>query len=196
MAEVLLISPEYLKQKTALNEAVEQNIIYPATLLAQDKYAEKYLGTDLFNAIKTKIDDDTLSGNYATLHTDYIKPMMVWATMVELYPYLWIKHDNGNLVSRISEDTQTIDTGQYKRLVDGATQNAQFYAERLVRYLCANGSLFPEYSTNQYPDRSPLRGAYNENSMIFTSGNNAISNPNLRNFDNGINPDASYCREC
>lgn len=184
MAEILLISPEYLKQRTALNDAVEQNLIYPATLTAQDKYAEGYLGTDLYNAIKTKIQNNTLSGNYATLHTEYIKPMMVWWTMVDLYPSLWIKHDNGNLVSRISQDTQTIDVGQYKKLVDTATNNAQFYTERLVRYLCANSSLFPEYNSNTWPDRPPVKGTYNENSMIFTSGNNAISNPNLRKFEN------------
>ena len=183
MAEVLLISPEYLRQRTALNDAVEQNLIYPATLTAQDKYAEGYLGTDLYNAIKTKIDNNTLSGNYLTLHTEYIKPMMAWWTMVDLYPTLWIKHDNGGLVSRISTDTQTIDTGQYKKLVDTATQNAQFYTERLVKYLCKNNALFPEYNSNEWPDRAPLRGAYNENSMIFSSGNNAISNPNLRKFD-------------
>ena len=189
MAEILLISPEYLRQKTALNDAVEQNLIYPATLLAQDKHAEAYLGTQLYSAIKTKIDDDTLTGNYETLHVEYIKPMMVWWTMVELYPYLWIKHDNGNLVSRISEDTQTIDTAQYKKLVDGATNNAQFYTNRLIDYLCANSSLFPEFNANAFPDRYPQRGVYNENSMIFTSGNNAISNRNLRTFDDRKKPD-------
>ena len=66
--------------------------------------------------------------------------------MVELIPSLYVKMDNGSLVLRVSEDTQTITPDDLHREVERARQNAQFYTYRMYQYLCNNSSLFPEYS--------------------------------------------------
>ncbi len=64
MAQVLLITPEYLRKYTAFNDAIEDNLIYPATKLAQDKWLESYLGTDLIQKLYT---DDAGSGTTVTI---------------------------------------------------------------------------------------------------------------------------------
>ena len=71
-SEILFINKEYLTKYTQLNEAVDTNLIRPAVYLAQDKYIQLWLGTDLFNKLKTEIQNNTLSGDYETLLNNYI----------------------------------------------------------------------------------------------------------------------------
>jgi hypothetical protein len=180
MAQVLLITPEYLRKYTAFNDAIEDNLIYPATKLAQDKWLESYLGTDLINKLYTDVAGSGTSGNYTTLLENYVQPMLMWYTVVEIMPNIYTKFVNGSLVIRTSDDTQVVDIQLFNKMVSDARNNAQHYTQRLINYLCANSSLFPEYNSNQFPDMSPKKDNYNENSMVFSSGNTAMSNPQLR----------------
>ena len=50
--EVLLIDENYIKKYTWINGSVDPLLLYPAIYLSQDKYAQLYLGTDLYNRIK------------------------------------------------------------------------------------------------------------------------------------------------
>ena len=166
--EVLFIDEHYLKKYTQINEAVDTNLIRPAIYLAQDKYIQLWLGTDLYNKIKTEIQNNTLSGVYETLLDQYILKPTVWWTMVELYPSLTYKHDNGNIVTRQSENTTGITKGELDSLVNKARDNANWYTQRLVDYLCDNASLYPEYRSNTYPDISPLKKVNRQSSVIFS----------------------------
>ena len=169
-SEILFINKEYLTKYTQLNEAVDTNLIRPAIYLAQDKYIQLWLGTDLINKIKSDIQNNTLAGNYATLLNNYIVKPTAWWTMVELYPSLVYKLDNGNVVSRQSEDTTPVTKGELDSLVDKARDNATFYTQRLVDYLCDNNSLFPEYTSNTFPDISPLKKVNRQSSVMFSDG--------------------------
>ena len=179
MAQIYLINYKYIQENTNLTAQVEENMIVPSLKVAQDKHAEVYLGTNLLNKIKDGIDNDNLSGIYVTILNEYVKPMLCQWTMVELYPYLLVKHDNSTLTIRSGEDFQPITETQFKMLVDAATNNAQMYTERMIRYLCQNSSSIPEYTNNQYPNLCPRKSAYSQNTMRFSSGNTASSNPLL-----------------
>jgi hypothetical protein len=168
--EVLFIDEHYLKKYTQLNEAVDTNLIRPAIYLAQDKYIQLWLGTDLYNKIKTEIQNNTLSGVYETLLDQYILKPTVWWTMVELYPSLTYKHDNGNIVTRQSENTTGITKSELDSLVDKARDNANWYTQRLVDYLCDNASAYPEYRSNTFPDIAPLKKVNRQSSVIFSEG--------------------------
>jgi len=98
--EILLIDETFIKKYTAVNDSVDTAIIRPCIYLAQDKYLVNYLGTDLTNKIKTDAAAGTITGNYETLLDQYVRKMLVWWVMIELYPLLVYKHDNGNIVSR------------------------------------------------------------------------------------------------
>ena len=146
----------------------------PAIILAQDKYLQQYLGTDLLQALKAKITDDTLSGAYVTLLDDYVRKATAWWSMVEMLPNLYVKLDNGGLVIRSAENTNAIGPDDLHREIENARQNAQFYTTRLVEYLCANITLFPEYTSNTHPDMLPQRTAYYQNGMTISGGHDQI----------------------
>ena len=101
---------------------------------------------------------------------DYVRKATLWWTMVELIPSLYVKMDNGSLVLRVSEDTQTILPDDLHREVERARQNAQFYTYRMYQYLCNNSSLFPEYSSNTGADMLPQPADYFQSGMSISSG--------------------------
>ena len=173
-AEVLFVNPDYLKRVTQLNGGVEEAVMVPAIILAQDKYLQQYLGTDLLNKLKADIRDVSLAGVYETLVDDYVRKATAWWSMVEMLPNLYVKLDNGGLVIRTAENTAAIGPDDLHREIENARQNAQFYTTRLVEYLCANLTSYPEYSSNTSPDMLPQRTAYYQNGMTISGGHDQI----------------------
>jgi hypothetical protein len=171
MPQALLISAQYLKQNTPINGSVDDNLILPAIVLAQDRFVSPYLGDDLFNYLKANVN--SLTGNYATLY-EYVKPCVVWWTAYEMIGDLAYKYDNGSIVQRLSDDTQPVDSTVIESQRQRFKANADYYCGRLRDYLCNNSSLFPEYSSNTAPERSPI-GRMDMLSWGFSSGNTAMS---------------------
>ena len=171
-----------MKRLTQLNGGVEDAVMVPAIILAQDKYLQQYLGTDLLNKLKADVSAGTVSGDYATLLDSYVRKATVWWTMVELLPNLYVKLDNGGLVIRTAENTAAISEADLHREVENARQNAQFYTSRLVEYLCANQSSFPEYTSNTSPDMFPESQVYYQNGMTISYGVEGIPVDVARKF--------------
>lgn len=173
-AEVLFVNPDYMKRLTQLNGGVEDSVMVPAIILAQDKYLQQYLGTDLLNKLKSDISGGTLTGVYETLLDTYVRKVTVWWAMVEMLPNLYVKLDNGGLVIRSAENTVNISDADLHREVENARQNAQFYTSRLVDYLCYNQSSFPEYTSNTSPDMFPESTVYYQNGMTISTGADGV----------------------
>jgi len=146
--EVLLIDENYIKKYTWINGSVDPLLMYPAIYLAQDEYAQLYLGTDLYNRIKEDVVNDDIEGSYATLLDNYLRRMILWWALYEMLPHLYVKTDNGSLVIRTSEDTQPIAQSDLQNYRDQSRSKAMFYTQRMVDYLCNNSIEFPEYVTN------------------------------------------------
>tara|TARA_R110000787_G_scaffold25928_2_gene72661 strand:- start:1011 stop:1574 length:564 start_codon:yes stop_codon:yes gene_type:complete len=169
-AEILFVNPDYLKRLTNLNGSVEDSYVIPSVIIVQDKIIQQYLGTDLMEDLLGHILAGTLAGNDAILVDDYIRKATAWWTMVDLIPSLYVKIDNGGLVIRSAENSTPISPDDLHREVERARQNAQFYTERLVSYLCQNSNLYPTYSTNSGSNMSPIIETYNQNGMTYSFG--------------------------
>lgn len=159
-AEVLFINADYMKRYTHLNDSVEEGYLTPSIKLAQDKYVQSFLGTDLFDKLKADIVAGTVTGDYETLMDDYVREVTMWWAMVEYLPNSHTRVDNGGLVVRTSDDAQIPTQGEIRRLIAAARDNAQHYSKRMVDYLCDNSILFPEYSTNTGADIRPDTGVF------------------------------------
>jgi len=175
MAEVLFINDVYIKKYTAINGSVDPNLLYPSIILAQEKYLLPYLGTNLYERLKSDVANNTLSGNYAVLLEEYCYKVILWYTVMEVLPSLTYKIDNGTMVQHLSDDTSPIMNGTLNDFIDRARNNADFYRQRLVDYLCAYGHLFPEYSSNVWPERSPMSAKSAQSTYFFSTGNTATS---------------------
>jgi len=161
---VLFISEDKLKNSTAINMNVDVDFLLPYVKIAQKKYVETKLGTNLFVAIQGMISGGTIgnpaNANYKTLLDDYVADMLVHYASYGVLPFLRYKVQNNNVVSKTAENSTPLSREEAQDLRSEISNTAQFYAERLVDYICNNSSLFPEYSTNSGANVTPDSNSY------------------------------------
>ena len=164
MAYVLFISEDKLKDSTAINMNVDVQFLLPYVRIAQEKYIETKLGTNLFVAIQQMIKLGTIgnvgNANYKLLLDDYIADVLIHYSFYEVLPFLRYKVQNNNVVSKTAENSNPLSRTDAQDLRSEVSNTAQFYTERLVSYLCDNSNLYPEYSTNTGSDISPDSNSY------------------------------------
>lgn len=155
----LLISADTLKRNTTISQSVDEDLIHPVILIAQDRYILPVLGTDLFEKLKTEIAG-TPSGVYLTLLKDYVQKCLCQFTLATLYPVLRLRAVNHSVVSMNNEQGTSASHDDIQRLIDSATDMAEFYRQRMIDYLQDNTTSFPEYSSNTGSDMSPTTRNY------------------------------------
>ena len=161
MAEALLITRDDIVKKTPLNGNVDTDLYIQFIKIAQDTYIQNYLGTELFNKIKTLISsstlDDVSNAAYKTLLISYIKPMLIHWAMVEYLPFAAYTIANKGVFKHGSENSETASKEEVDFLVEKERTIAQNYTQRFIDYMCFNQSSYPEYNSNTngdvYPDR-------------------------------------------
>ena len=160
MAYVLFISENKIKDSTAIGGNVDMEFMLPYIKVAQKKYIETKLGTDLFEALQTSISASSLTGAYQTLVDDYIQDALVHWGFYECLPFLRFKVSNGNIYSKTSETGTALSQEEAQHLREEIRNTAEFYTQRLIDYITNNTSSFPEYSTSSGADISPDKDAY------------------------------------
>jgi len=151
----LYINASRIKKDTALGSAVDDNLLHPYILIAQDRWILPALGTDLDDKLKQDIVDSTLVGNYDKLVTEFIQPCLVQLAFAEVAYVMRLRFSNNSVTLIDNEQGTSASMGDIKMVVQKATDIGMFYRGRLVDYLCHNTSLFPEYSSNSGADLSP-----------------------------------------
>ena len=146
----LYISATRLKRDTALGGSVDDNLIMPYILLAQDMYILPILGTDLDAKLKSEIQAGTLAGDYKTLMEDYIQKSLVQFAFAELVPFMRLRFvNNAVVVMGATDQSASASYDDLKPVMDRAKNAAEFYRQRTIDYLRDKGSAsFPEYSSN------------------------------------------------
>ena len=160
MAYVLFISESKLKDSTAINLNVDPQILLPYVLQAQKIYVETKLGTNLYKKLEDEIIAGTLAGAYKTLVDEYIGDMLPSWALHMCIPYLRFKVENGNIYSKTSETGTALSTEEAQHLREEVRNNAEYFTERMIKYITNNISDFPEYSTNSGANVNPDQNAY------------------------------------
>ena len=97
--------------------------------------------------------------------------------------YLIILSVNGNIYSKTSETGTALSTEEAQHLREEVRNNAEYFTERMIKYITNNISSFPEYNTNSGADISPDRNAY-YNGMNLERPMQQGTKLTLRNFLN------------
>ncbi len=145
----LFISTDRLKKDSALGGSVDDNLLLPYILMAQDRYILPVLGTKLTNKLISDIQGSSLSGAYLTLLQTFIQPSLVQYAFATVLPFLRLRMVNNSIVTMSSEQGSSVSHNDLKPLINASIDQAEFYRERLIDYLRGNLTSFPEYSTNQ-----------------------------------------------
>jgi len=187
MAYVLFISEAKLKDSTAINLNVDPEILLPYVLQAQRIYIETKLGTTLYEKLESLITAGTIGnvGNeaYKTLVDEYIGDCLPSWAFHMCIPYLRFKTENGNIYSKTSETGTALSTEEAQHLREEVRNNAEYFTERMIKYITNNISSFPEYNTNSGADVNPDQNAY-YNGMNLERPMRQGTKLTLRNFLN------------
>lgn len=160
MAIGLLVSENYIKKNTVIDENVDMKLLLPTIWMAQERHIQEILGTPLYTKIQADIVASTLTGDYLTLVDSYLAPALQWWTLYEADITLLYKYRNKNVSTKNSENSNPVDFTQHKYLRNHHKDQAEWWSQRAIDYLCDNNNLFPEYSDINFPDVSPRNTKY------------------------------------
>jgi len=155
MAEALFITRDDIVRYTALNGNVDTDKFIQFIKIAQDIHIQNYLGTKLFQKLQADVIAGTLAGNYLTLVTTYVKPMLIHWAMVEYLPFAAYTIANKGVYKHSSENSENVDKNEVDYLLEKERNIAQNYTQRFIDYMSFNQQLFPEYRSNKNNDIFP-----------------------------------------
>lgn len=155
MAEALLITRNDIVKFTAMNANTDTDKFIQFIKIAQDIHIQNYLGTKLFLKLQADITANTLTGNYLTLVTAYVKPMLIHWAMVEYLPFAAYTIANKGVYKHSSENSENVQKTEVDFLIEKERNIAQSYTQRFIDYMSFNNNLFPEYRSNKNSDVFP-----------------------------------------
>ena len=140
----LFASESYIKQNTQIYSNVETADVLPYIIRAQDIDIQKLLGTELFNDLLTKIQNNTLSTDEKTL-VSILEPCVAHYTAYYAIPFNWAKFTARGLQNKTTDHSTGITLKDANQLAEKSRELGEFYSQRVIDFLRS-----PEYS-NKFP---------------------------------------------
>ncbi len=157
----LIITPQYLKDNSVINNNVEENILQVVIRHAEDKYIHPLIGSRMMDRISLDISSYVTGGTidpaYKTLIDEYVTPCLIEYSIYEYVPYTF-KFRNKGVSRQGGPDTLPADLNDLGYIRETVLSSAIFYGERLVKYLKSNTTTFTEYYQYQLGDIQPAKG--------------------------------------
>lgn len=175
MATALFISTGYVKGLTTVHANVNDDLIVRCIKKAQDIYIHTCLGTDLYEAMETKVTNSTVAGDYLTL-MNKIQPALAWFVVSDLVMEDTFKIMNKSVANKSSENAQPVDFETAVKISARYKDTAEWYLKRLNDYLCEYEDLYPEYDSNNTADKLNPSGK-SFSSPIYLGGGDCNCNP-------------------
>lgn len=153
MENILLISDTMIKERTAIHGNIDPKLIYPDIKVAQDMYILPVLGSALYFKLQDIISDNTIITDasllpYKTLVDIYVVDALIYYTLSELPTTISYQFWNKGVMRKQGLDTDLPSMSDLIDLSNKYRNRAEFYANRLKRYLQQNANAsFPEYNS-------------------------------------------------
>lgn len=146
MRNTLFIGATTIKERTAVHSNIDDKSIMSEIKTAQDMYILPALGSALYTRLQEGIEQANLTIQETALLDNYVTDTLVYFVLSELPVGLSYQFYNKGLVRKSSDNT---DVPSMEDLVDVANRfrsRAEFYKQRLIKFLRANSTMFAEYS--------------------------------------------------
>lgn len=138
------IHPNDLKNKSYVDENVDDKLIIPSIAVAQDLYILPHIGTGLYDELQTQIAAGTLTALNTTL-LDKIAPAVRFWTLYTMATTMSYKITNKNIVKKESENSSPLEFKELVAFKDEIKNVAESYTEKLKKYLLQNQTSYPLY---------------------------------------------------
>ena len=151
-----LITVEELKQDGFINQNLENEYLYSAIDEAQGIFLREIIGDSLYETLQNKLSEANIDGVYQTLLDIYVKIYLKYKVLALLCVPLNFKIRNIGIAQQFSNEVNTTSLEDTKYIQNYYEGKADFYANRLTKFLQTND--IPEYkcSSNQITEPNEL----------------------------------------
>ena len=146
MNKILLVSEDFVKTNSALNDNLWGKFLLPAIREAQDINLQIYLGECLYKTILGMVQDGSITAStnesYKALLDDYVQPYLLYQIQANIVPVLNVKMTNiGSVVSK-DEYINTLSQGNIDLVQRDFQLKADFYAQRMLNFILNHSNEF------------------------------------------------------
>ena len=141
----LFISVQNIKDRTGFHANVDVILVLPEIKTAQDMYILPALGSALYNQLQTAVEGNTYTNEETTLLDDYIADCLVYYVMSELPMGLSYQFYNKGLLRKSGDNTENPSMQDMIDVANRYRARAEFYKQRMIKYLKQNNVLYPNY---------------------------------------------------
>lgn len=173
--DILMMTTDYFKRNSVVNLNLDNELVIPHIITAQNKWVEKILGTNLFNVVIDEIRNSRttpVSSRIKTLIEQYIQPTLLHYTLYDALPFFTFKITNKSVSKKFSDNSDYAELNEVNYLRGLVRDNAEYMADRLTKFLMEdNGATYPEY-INGNDDIDEIRPSrQNFHFGIYLAGN-------------------------
>lgn len=157
--DVYLIDVAYIKSKSTIMSNVEDNLFKPSILSQQDIVIQKIMGSTLYDEMIEEYEDfqnHEASGGtsgitafveerFIDLVDKYISPTLLYNVLYKSVYDLYAKSTNKGINQQNSQNSFNAELHFVEKRRADYKNDAEFYEERLMKYLLNNQTLFPNF---------------------------------------------------
>lgn len=136
MADILLITNVELVAGSPLGGNIDVDKYQSVIKETQVFIIEKILGTKLYEKILTDFEAGPLAGEYLTLHTNYIVPILIHSVAAEYITISGFTVANAGIFRYTPENGTPADKSEIDFLSNKYRAKADVYIQRMQDYLC------------------------------------------------------------
>lgn len=169
MGETLIISEELLKLYSPLSKNVDVDKIYPYLHLAQPYYVEPILGDALLTELQQQVEMNELTPENKALVLKVAPVLAYYATYLAMRSLTYSITEKG-ITKETSENSSSIDRVELGDYILSIKQQAEMYADILIKYLCRCALTYPLWrpSTDCHCEKYNLTEGSAEQEKKFT----------------------------
>lgn len=147
MPVLLFIQPSEISETTILGGNVDIDKYQFTIEMVQISVIEPLLGTELYDKIVTEVTASTITGDYNTLYTEFVKPITKYQSTAEIIDNLSLMVNNAGIYKNQPEGAEIATKDEIQALSQKYSGVAQMYIQRFNKWICKNP--LTEYNTIQ-----------------------------------------------
>ena len=146
MNKILLVSEDFVKTNSAINDNLWGKFLLPAIREAEDINLQTYLGECLYKTILGMVANGSITAStnesYKALLDDYIQPYLLYQVQANIIPTINVKLGNiGSVVSN-DEHIATLSQSNIDLVQNDFQHKADFYAQRMLNFILNHSNEF------------------------------------------------------
>ena len=151
----MLISPKRVKESGELNLNVDDGAIGTSIRTAQGVYLVDVLGSDLVEKVQELVYNKVQGASantidseenvpYKTLLTEYITPVLISQTIIDIALRNSLKIRNMGVVQNSDTNVNSVTVADIMHLQNYQETMLNHHLNRMVEFICENKAAFPE----------------------------------------------------